>query len=81
MRPSLTEGILKGSAFLGEVRALGGLPVGSWLVVSPSAGYRFADIGDVELDGERALNLDGSEKHVDYSGPFAQLAFRVNLGH
>lgn len=81
VRPALTgPGRLEGSAFLADARVLGGLPVGSWLVVAPSAGYRFADIGDVELDGSRAISF-GHYLHVDYSGFFAQLGFRVNLGH
>lgn len=81
VRPALTgSGRLEGSTFLADVRALGGFPVGSWLVIAPSAGYRFADIGDVELDGSRVISF-GHYLHVDYSGFFAQLGFRVNLGH
>jgi hypothetical protein len=81
VRPTLTgPGHLEGSTFLADVRVLGGLPVGSWLVVAPSAGYRFADIPDVELDGNK-VNSFGHFLHADYSGFFAQLGFRVNLGH
>lgn len=80
VRPSLTEGRLEGSTFLADIHLFGGVPVGSWLVVTPSAGYRFADIGNVELDGTRITTF-GRYLHADYTGPFAQLGFRVSLGH
>lgn len=56
------------------------IPAGPRASIVPSAGYRYAKVSALEIDGTSIYNADGSDYSVDYSGFFASLAVRFLLG-
>lgn len=44
-----------------------------------SAGYRYAKVGEVKLEGQTVINPDGSKYSMDYSGVVIRLGFKAAL--
>ena len=65
----------RGASLSVEVNVCAQFWVVNWLGISAAGGYRYAKIGEIESNGERLFNPDGSEFTVDYSG----ILFRAGL--
>ncbi|MFH1278547.1 MAG: hypothetical protein ABIK65_09230 [Candidatus Eisenbacteria bacterium] len=56
------------------------LPLSPRVSIIPSAGYRYAKVSSLEIDGLPVYNADGSDYSVDYSGVFLSASIRFLLG-
>jgi hypothetical protein len=74
------SGNVEGTGPLFQGYVFAELPIGTRAFLVPLAGYRYAKISSVELDGAPIQNPDGSDYSVDYSGFVAELGLRLMGG-
>jgi hypothetical protein len=69
-------GDLGGSGPLFQGYLFAEIPIGPRVTMVPLAGYRYAKVASVEIEGQPLYNPDGSDYSADYSGIVVAVGFR-----
>lgn len=66
-----------GSGLYAEGRLIGNFAVSPSFFITPSIGYRLANISEVKMLDQVLLNMEGNEYSLNYSGMTARLAVKL----